>query len=296
MKARKSSFKKAVSKHWSSYFFVLPFIFLFGLFMIVPFCWLFVVSLYSGSIYSPMQKFVGIHNYLKVLSESVFWLVVKNTLAYVGIITVVDVILSICFALLCLSGKRSTFFKTALIFPFFCPIIVGGFMWRWMVHYDHGVINIILSSIGIQGENWLSGRYALFTVAGMEIWRAVGYYTLVVIAGMKSIPHFFYEAAMIDGANSWQKFRHINLPLLRPCLTFIVLMNCVWGFGVFASVWVITGGGPAHKSSSLTYYTFTRAFKFHQLDYASVSGFLLMFMSFVIAIVMVRILRSEFEF
>jgi len=283
-------------KSLSAYLFLTPFLVFFFLFMIFPFFWVVTVSLFRGDVFSPMQKFVGLYNYLEILSDSFFWVALENTCFYVVLISSAELLLALCFALWILSVRGRTFFRMALILPFFCPPIIGGFMWRWMFYYDHGLINAILQSIGLQQINWLGPAFALPVVAGMEIWRAIGYYTLIYIAGLSSIPSRLYDAALVDGVNAWQRFRYITLPLLKPCLTFISLMSLIWSFQIFDSVWIITGGGPANKSSSLTYYIFLKAFRFQELGHAIVASFVLMMIILATAITMMRFLWSELEF
>lgn len=296
MVAAKRVSLRTLKENASAYLFLLPFLLVFILFLLVPFGWLLIVSFFSGSIFSPMQKFVGGLNYFKVIFEPFFQTAMKNTVIYAGIITGISTPLCIGLAVLGLSIKRNTFFTLALIFPFFVPIVVGGFMWRWMFHYDYGVINVILTSIGLPRLMWLSKDLVIPTVAGMEIWMSIGYYVLVAISGISAIPKELYEAADVDGAGGWRKFRSITLPLLRPMLTFIILMNLIWSFQIFDAVWIISGGGPSHASASLCFYIFTKAYEFYELEKAVVAGFFLMIAIFIMASFMMRLLKSEFEY
>jgi ABC-type sugar transport system permease subunit len=279
-----------------AYIFLLPFLLFLCFFLVYPFGWLIVVSLFNGTIFSPMNKFVGLRNYVTVMKEPFFQTALFNTLSYGLIIVIVSVPLSLLFAMLSLMVRKNSFFTLALILPFFVPIVVGGFIWRWMVHYDYGPINNFLYSIGIARIQWLDNQHALPTIAMMQIWRIAGYNTLVIMSGISAIPQEYFDAASVDGAGSWRRFFRITLPLLRPMITFIVIMNLIWSFQIFDSVWIMTGGGPGHASASLCYYVFTKAFEFYELEKAVVGGFFLMVMVFIVAFIMMRLLKSEFEY
>lgn len=293
-RGKKATF--TIRKNLSAYLFILPFFLFLFLFIVYPFGWLFVVSFFSGSLFSPIEKFVGFHNYLAAFGEDYFQTSLVNTIEYGLIIVIVSIPLALSFSLLSLMVRRNSFFTLTLLLPFFLPIVVGGFIWRWMVHYDYGPINNILSLIGIAQVPWLDRMHALPTVALMQIWRIVGYNTLVLISGITAIPEEYFDAASADGAGSSRKFFSITLPLLRPMLAFILIMNLIWSFQIFDSVWIMTGGGPGHASSSLCYYIFNKAFEFYELDKAVVAGFSLMMIIFLIAFFMMRLLKAEFEF
>src|SRR5690625_3605825 len=154
--------------------------------------------------------------------------------------------------------------------PVISPLLAVALLFVWLYNPDFGIINFLLSKIGIEPISWLTDeKLALPSIALMAIWKNPGYNMLIFLAGLQGIPNQLYEAADLDGATKIQKFFKVTLPLLTPATFFILIMSVIGAFQVFGEIYIMTSGGPGYSTHTLTYYLWSNAFKYNKMGYAS---------------------------
>src|SRR5690606_6299502 len=159
---------------------------------------------------------------------------------------------------------------TIFFMPVVTSVVAVALVWSWLYNPDFGVINLLLSKIGIQGPGWLTSlKWAMPSIIIMSVWHGMGYNMVIFLSGLQGIPHHLYEAAQIDGANRWQEFRHITLPMLSPTTFFILIVTLIGSFQVFGQVYMMTRGGPANATHVLVLRIFNLAFRFFNMGQAA---------------------------
>jgi len=216
--------------------------------------------------------FNGISNFARMFRDSQFQNALLVTFLYTALTVPVTIVLSLLVAsLLTVKIRLTTLYRSIFFFPYIASIVAVAVVWQFLYHADMGPINEFLRSIGIaEPPRWTSSKdTALMAVAIMNIWRSVGYYMVLYIAGIVGIPAVFYEAAAVDGANVWQKFWHITLPMLSPTTFFIVIISIINSFQSFTPIYVMTGGGPGTATQVLVFRIYEEAFVLSNFGYAS---------------------------
>jgi len=233
----------------SGYLFVLPYLVLFGTFLILPLFYGMALSFFRWELASLVPpKFIGFGNYREALTSSPPYFL--NALWATFRFVIMAVPLTVGTALLIALGintiplKRQSFHRAAYFLPVIVAISVAGLVWRWFFNSEFGLFNAYLAHFGIKVP-WLTDvRLAMKSIVLMTLWWTAGGAMVILLAGLQQIPDHYYEAASLDGANSRQRFFHITLPLLRPVLLFVTVMNIIGSFQVFGQTWMITRGGP----------------------------------------------------
>ena len=248
----------------------------FLVFTLWPVIMTFVLSLSSYDILSPM-KFIGFQNYRELFQDEVFLKVFKNTWVYTLTTVPIGVTMSLFLAIaLDRSDRGIRFFRGAYFIPVISSMVSIGVVWQWLYNPEFGLINNLLSRIGIKGPMWLtSDKTAMMALIIVSIWKNLGYNMLIFLAGLQSIERNYYEAAEIDGAGWWQQFRNITVPLLTPTTFFVLVMAFIGSFQVFDLVMMMTQGGPGRATSVVVHYLYQNAFKFFKMGYASAMAYVL---------------------
>ena len=216
--------------------------------------------------------FNGVSNFARMFRDSQFQNALVVTFLYTALTVPVTIVLSLLVASLLTANIRlTTLYRSIFFFPYIASIVAVAVVWQFLYHADMGPINESLRSIGIaEPPRWTSSKdTALIAVAIMNIWRSVGYYMVLYIAGIVSIPAVYYEAAAVDGANVLQKFWHITLPMLSPTTFFIVIISIINSFQSFTPIYVMTGGGPGTATQVLVFRIYEEAFVLSNFGYAS---------------------------
>jgi multiple sugar transport system permease protein len=222
--------------------------------------------------------FIGLANFARMFTDSKFQNSLQVTFLYTALTVPVTIVLSLLVASLLTANIRfTTLYRSIFFFPYIASIVAVAIVWQFLYHAEMGPINEFLRSIGIADPpRWTSSKdTALVAVAIMNTWRSVGYYMVLYIAGIVGIPAVYYEAAAVDGANVWQKFRHITLPMLSPTTFFIVIISIINSFQSFTPIYVMTGGGPGTATQVLVYRIYEEAFVLSNFGYASAMAFVL---------------------
>lgn len=243
------------------YLFLLPNMVIFGLFTIWPAISGFNISLYSSR-NGRTFEWAGTGNFERIFSDADFYQALFNTivfvLAFVGLGVSIAVVLSV---LLNAQSVGTSFFRSVFFLPVLLSPVVVGIVWRWLLERNGGLVNEALGAIGIPAVPWLvDPQLAMISVIAVSLWTNVGFYTMILLAGLQSIDPNLYEAASLDGASPLQQFRSITLPMLAPTTMVVLILSTIHGFQAFDVIYNLTGGGPVGATTLLVQYVYDNAF------------------------------------
>ncbi len=269
-----------------AYIFLLPNLVLFLSFTVYPVFASFYYSLNRWDLQTPM-KFIGLGNYRALFADPTFRKVLGNTLYFTAGVIPFQTVLGL---LIAVGLNQKLRFMTVYRAVYFVPVVTSAIavsmVWQWMYQPDFGVINSILRNFGIAGPNWLfSIRWAMPAVILMSIWKNVGYSIVLYLAALQGVPEEFYEAATIDGANAWGRFRRITLPLISPTTFFIIVLSVIGSFQSFDQVYILTQGGPARATSVIALYLYQNGFQYFAMGYAAAIAYVLFALLFALTII-----------
>jgi len=233
-------------------------------------------------------RWVGLSNYERLFRTPLVWQTFGNTLYYTAVIVPVGTALALGLALALNRGLRGIVVLRSLYFmPVISSTVAVSLVWGWLYNQQFGLINYLLSLVGITGPAWLADTTtAMPAVIIMSIWKGLGYNMVIFLAGLQGIPQELYEAAKIDGAGAWARFRYITFPLVSPTTFFIVVLSTIAAFQVFDQTFVMTGGGPAYSTTTLALYIYQNAFQWFHMGYAAALSYVLF--GAVAAVIMVQ--------
>ncbi|MGD8169892.1 carbohydrate ABC transporter permease [Herbiconiux sp. P16] len=239
-------------------------------------------------------KWIGLDNFVELLGDDVFWSSLLVTVYFVVLSVALGLTLSIITAVVLHRLTASTVVRGLIILPFLISGVVAATVWSWMLDTQLGIINIALEHLTGQSIQFLTSRaWAIPSIALISVWKSLGYTAIIIFAGLQTIPPTIYEAGRIDGANEFQMFRRLTLPLLRPILALVVVLNVIGAFQVFDIVQVATKGGPANASNVLQMYIYSKAFGQFDFGYASAMSLALFAVLIVITFLQMRLLRAS---
>ena len=223
-------------------------------------------------------KWQAFDNYIELLTEDpLFWITIKNTAYYVVGTVPTGTVLALFLAIALNQKIRFVaVFRTIYFLPVVSSVVAISVLWLWLYQSDFGLINELLRFMGFRGVRWLSSvTWAMPAIMIMSIWHGLGYNIVIFIAGLQGIPQDYYEAATVDGANSWHKFVNITIPLLSPVTFFVLTLSVINSFQVFAQAYVMTRGGPVNATKTIVYYLFQQGFENFHMGYASALAYVL---------------------
>jgi len=257
-------------KKYTPYLFLIPAVAVLIVFFFIPFFQTIGLSFfdYSSGIYNP--DFSGVDNYVKLFKEPIFYQVMFNTFMYLLIAVPFLVIFPLFIAILINQKIRGiTLYKILIYLPVIVSIVVAAIAFKWL-YANEGVLNYILSLFHVEPIGWLvDTKWALFSVAVVTIWKGVGYYMMIYLSSLMSVPQDLYEACDIDGANFLQKHLTVTIPHIMPTIALVSTISTISAMKVFAEIYVMTKGGPLNSSKTIVYYIYERAFENLDLGYAS---------------------------
>ena len=267
------------------YLYVAPATFLFCLLMLFPMLTVLRYSLMDGAITKKDASFVGLQNYVTIFKDPVFWQSVGQTLYFTIMSVIFHLLIGLAFALLLNSQRVDPLIRSILrvlyILPWLFTAVIIAIIWRLLLD-PNGVVNSILMTLHIidfKVEWFSSTKTALHALTFANIWAGYPLYMVSLLAGLQGIPKDLYEAAGIDGANEFQKFRYITIPQLMPIIISIALLDFIWTMQVFPLVWMTTGGGPIYATEVLSTYTYKLAFSSYEFSRASASAIFILIIS-----------------
>jgi len=223
-------------------------------------------------------RIVGLRNYATLAASPLFWLALRNTLYFVLVGGPVSLLVALGAALLVNAKlvRFKGFFRTVYFAPFVTTLVAVAIVWRYLYHPTYGILNYALSAVGIAPVDWLGDpRWAMPAIIAMAVWKNFGYNMLILIAGLQAIPEELYEAALLDGAGAWGRFRHVTLPMLMPTLVFVGLITMIGYFQVFAEPYVMTAGGPLRSTTTMVLLMYEEGFRWWRMGYAAAIAFVL---------------------
>jgi len=267
--------------------FILPNFIGFAMFTMIPVFWSFGLAFMNWSAFGS-PSFAGLSNFTRMANDQSVRIALTNTVYYTLGTVPLTLVMSLSLALLLNNAVRGMgFFRTAIFFPFITSLVAVAFVWSMLFHPSLGPINGFLRSIGIDNPpRWFASTdWAMPALIITSVWRFMGYYMVIYLAGLQSIPNTLYEAAEIDGANSWRRFVSITWPMLRPTTFFVVIMLTINSFRVFDLVQVMTDGGPGRATTVLVHQLYMAGFVRFEFGYASAIALVLFFIIISITII-----------
>ena len=225
-------------------------------------------------------RFIGLANYLRLFEDPLFWTALKNTFYFVLVAGPLSISVSLGAALL-LNSKLVRFkglFRLTYFIPVVTTLVAVAIVWRFIYHPKFGILNYLLSFSGLNPIDWLGDpNWAMPAIILMSVWKSFGYNMIIFIAGLQNIPEYLYEAAVIEGANRWQQFKSITLPMLAPTTLFVSIITMIGFFQLFAEPYVMTQGGPLNRTLSIVLYMYQEGFRWWNMGYSAAIAFVLFF-------------------
>ena len=290
------------------YIFVLPNLLIFGIFILFPMLLNFVYAFTGGTEFYPDRRpWVGTANFEQLLDcgnfldpntcrEDLFWRAVFNTAEYVILQVSLMVVISLVTALvLNRKIKARGFFRSVYFYPVLLSPIVVALIWKWILQ-ENGLLNGIITSLGYEKVPFLvNADWAQFWVIIISVWAFMGFYTLILLAGLQSIPADLYEAASIDGANNWQSFRNITMPLLMPQMLVVLVLSLIRAVQIFDVVFAFTGGGPGTATLYLVQYIYSKGFSSPSKQFGLAAAASLLMAGVLVVLTLMQQIRKNEE-
>jgi multiple sugar transport system permease protein len=283
----------------AAWLFLTPALLVLGATFFLPIAASLVLSFTDFDIYAVARldnvQVVGPRNYVTLLSSPLFWLALRNTLYFVLVGGPLSLLAALGAALLVNArlARFKGFFRTIYFAPFVTTLVAVAIVWRYLYHPTYGLLNYALGGLGIGPVDWLgSTRWAMPAIIVMAVWKSFGYNMLILIAGLQAIPDELYEAAVLDGAGAWRRFRHVTLPMLAPTMVFVGLVTMIGYFQVFAEPYVMTQGGPLRSTTTMVLLMYEEGFRWWRMGYAAAIAFVL-FVLILAGMLVQRALRRD---
>ncbi|AFY74428.1 permease component of ABC-type sugar transporter [Synechococcus sp. PCC 7502] len=277
------------------YLFLLPALLAFGITAFLPI----IQALYlSFTNYDLINKpnFIGWQNYINLGSDRLFWQVLLNTIIYLVCAVPLLIVIPLFLAILVNQKLRGMqLFRAIYYFPVVISVVVAGLAWKW-IYAENGLLNFIISAISWQSIkiNWLTdSKTAIFAIIAVTVWRGLGYYMVIYLAGLQSIPPDLYEAAAIDGSDGWLKHFDITIPLLKPYIILVAVMSSISAMKIFEEVFIMSRGGPANSTKTIVYYLYEKGFGSLEMGYASAIGIVVFMAIFLVSITTFKFINSQ---
>ncbi len=276
--------------------FMLPSLIALMLVLAVPLVYSMITSFFDTNLkYQGLGDFVGLQNYIEVLKDTYFLDSVKTTVIFTVCVVILEFLTGLGIALLLNNIRKArNFFFTIIIVPMMITPIAVGLIWRLLLHSDLGIVNYVLSLIGITGKAWLAdSAIALKTVMFIDIWQNVPYMVLVILAGLVTLPTEPYEAAAIDGASRLQSFFNLTVPMMIPTFSVVLLLRTITALKTYDLIFVLTRGGPGTTTEVISYHIYQQAFRYLEIGKASAMSYLLLLMIVPVAFLFIKISRNR---
>ncbi|MFH0777584.1 MAG: sugar ABC transporter permease [Candidatus Eisenbacteria bacterium] len=279
------------SRARQSFPFLAPALLALGLVTLYPIIFVVWLSFHRKLLIFGVSKFVLFENYTFLFTDARYWNALKNTAYFTGVSVSLELALGLAIAVLlnrAFAGKG--LMRSIVLVPWAIPTVVSAKMWEWLYNSDFGLLNFLLGT----KINWLGSPFwALNAAIFMDVWKTTPFVVILLTAGLQTIPKELYEAAKVDAASSWQIFRRITLPLLTPVILVVLIFRTLDAFRVFDAIYVLTGGGPANTTETLSIYAYKVLFQTLQFGYGSTIALTVFVIVGAISIFYVRLLRRE---
>lgn len=283
----------------AAYIFLTPALSAIFIFFFVPVIAAFIISFTDFDIYAlgnlSTVRFIGLNNYINLFDDPLFFTALKNTFYFVLMAGPLSIAISLGAALLLNSKliKYKAIFRLSYFIPVVTTLVAVAIVWRFIYHPRFGILNYILSTVGIDQIDWLGDTStAMPAIVLMSVWKNFGYNMIIFIAGLQNIPEDLYEAASIEGANNWQKFKSITLPMLAPTTIFISIITMIGYFQFFAEPYIMTQGGPLNSTLSIVQYMYQEGFRWWNMGYSASIAFVFFFIILIGTVIQLKIQKS----
>jgi len=276
------------------YLLVSPYMVHFLMFVAFPVVFSVVLTFHKWNIIAPME-YTGLNNYILLFNDKIFLKSVGNTLIFLLIHIPLQIIIALFIAEI-LNQKIKL--KGAFRGAFFLPVIVSGvvvtILWQQLYGFDTGLFNRLLTGIGLGKIGWLTDPdIAMASIAVMATWKNVGLYIILFLVGLQTVPTQYYEAADLEGANHWQKFFKITLPMINPTIFMVVILSTIGGFSLFIEPYIMTGGGPLNSTISAVLYIYKQGFFYYHMGYAATLGLFFAFIILAVVVVQKKFIEKD---
>jgi multiple sugar transport system permease protein len=280
----------------AGFWFVVPALSLIGVFFFLPVGASALLSLTDFDIYAVASRanlrFVGAANYVRLLRDPLFWVALQNTAYFAAVAGPLSIAVSLGSALLLTSRlvRFKRLFRTIFFLPVVTTLVAVAVVWRYIYHPRFGLLNYGLSLLGVGPIDWLGDpRWAMPAIIVMAVWKNFGFNMVIFLAGLQNIPERLYEAASIDGAAAWQRVRYVTLPMLAPTFLFVTIITMIGYVQLFAEPYVMTAGGPLHRTLSIVLLMFQEGFRWWNMGYAAAIAFVLFIILLVLTLLTLRV-------
>lgn len=289
--------KKRIAEARAAYIFILPAMTIIGMFTIYPSIRLFFMSIYNTTFVNgkSLSEFIGLQNYRWIFDDSLFYKSLWNSFYFPLVVTPIQTAIALGMAILLNSRiKGIGFFRTVYFIPVVMSFVMIAIVWKNMLNTDFGVINKILRALGYESMRFLtSPSLSKPSIAFVSIWKSWAWYMVIFTSALHEIPEELYEAATIDGANAWQKFSRITMPMLRNSLLFVIIISTMNNIKVFTPVMIMTDGGPLDSSRSIVHYIWSTAFRMSNFGAATAMSVILFLIMLTVSLIQNRLLQSK---
>jgi ABC-type sugar transport system permease subunit len=274
--------------------FLLPNLIFFVLFLVIPIIQVAQQTTMSGGLTS-RPRFVGLANWENVFKDPIVVQSLQNSVKYAFMVIPIALLLGLGLALLLQRVTRGgATLRALLYFPTLAPVVIAGLIWLYLVEADFGAFNMLLRAVGADPQIWLGNTaLALPTIAAVEIWRAVGFWALFFLAALIGMPTELYDAARLDGAGTWQRFRYVTVPLLKRVILFALVLATIYNLQIFDTVFVMTDGGPANSTATGVWYIYKSLFSFDRVGFGATLSFLLLIVILALTLIQMGWLRER---
>ena len=287
---KSSSFRKRILP----YLVVSPYLLHLLLFVLFPVVFSIILTFHKWNIISPME-YVGLDNFFRLFQDRLFWKAILNTLLFLVVHIPLQIVVALALAYFL---TQKIFIRGFFRASFFLPVVISGvvvtILWQQLYGLESGLINRILISLGLGRVEWLTNwRVAMTSIAIMATWKNVGLYVILFLVGLQTVPTSYYEAADVEGATAWQKFRYITLPAINPTIFMVVILSTIGGFSLFIEPYIMTGGGPLNSTLSAMLYIYKQAFEYYHMGYSATLGLFFALLIMVVVVVQKYTIEKE---
>jgi multiple sugar transport system permease protein len=291
---------KQIRKQWSAYLFLSPWFVIFLIFTVFSVGFSFYLSFREWNVLEPAKPFVGLDNYFRLFRDPKFFQALRNTLLFTGFGVPLGMVSGLLVALLLNTKIQGQgLFRTLYYIPVITPLVVSAVIWKWIYQGDYGLLNYYLLKLGIIDQKilWLSDpNLAMPALILMGVWMGTGSIMVMYLAGLQSIPEELYDAAKVDGANSFQRLIYVTVPLLAPTTFYVLITSIIFSFQNFAHIYIMTNGGPLGRTTVIGYYMYEKGFRHFEMGYASAIAYVLFAIIFILTMLQMRFVKGDIQY